>query len=280
MGRRRNLADLSPQPVYWDPRYERYFYAGTLPPLDAAVSPKVEVEPIKPTRRPSILVTGGDQASEREERQERHISWSLLDEDDEAPAEDDQRGANVAPAWRPVASAMNVLVGLSLLSLLAVFATLWATGSLDYAGRAAQTARQDVTATTTIFPTAAPESSAESSVRDRAEFETGAPAPAGSVKKRAGNADVSTTTLTNDAEAYVGTKANTTGSHGRRRTRSSRRQTFGTTRTTSTSTRQKRRLRRDKISITPSSQPSTVRRDLRRRRRRPKEVSSNTRHHN
>lgn len=251
MGRRRKLADLSPQPVYWDPRYQRYFYAGLLPPLDAAVSPRVEMDPIKRTRQPSILVT--DQAAEREERRERHISWSSPDDDDEgAAAEDDQRGT--APARRPAASATSLLVVLSLLSLLAVAFTLWATGSLEYTGRSAQTARQDASATTTMFGTTAP------SVRRRAHFETGATAG-----KAAG---APMTTLTDDEGTKI--EGGSTPSHGRRRSRSFRRQTLTMTRVATKSTG---RLRREKKRI--PSLPSTKYRDLRRRRT-PDENSSDT----
>ncbi|KAL1419859.1 hypothetical protein MTO96_004763 [Rhipicephalus appendiculatus] len=207
MGRRRKLDDLSPQPMYWDPRYKRYFYAGLLPPLDAAVSPRVELEPIKRTHQPSILVT--DQASEREERRERHISWSSPDDDDDEGGEDDQRGA-AAPARRPAASATSLLTVLSLLSLLAVAFTLWATGALEYTGRTAQTARQDVSATAPIFGTTAP------SVRYRADFVTGA------TTGKPASAPV--TTLTDGAETKINAKPGMTTSHGRRRSRSSRRQ--------------------------------------------------------
>ncbi|XP_054926404.1 uncharacterized protein [Dermacentor andersoni] len=281
MGRRRKLADLSPQPVYWDPRYQRFFYAGLLPPLpqETPVAPRVELDPMKRTRRPSILVTGGDQTPGREERRERHISWSSLDDDDEGAAEDDPRG--VAPAWRPVAGAMSLLVVISLMSLLAVAATLWATGSLEYAGRGAQTAGQDVTATTPMFGTTAPGSAAESSVRDRADFETGARAPAGKAGKPARNAGAPTTTLTGDGEAYTDTKAGTTRSRERRWThrRSSRRETLRTTRVATESVK-RRRPPRDKQSDRVASPSSTTPyHDLRRRRRRPDVISSNTRPH-
>lgn len=284
MGRRRKLADLSPQPVYWDPRYQRFFYAGLLPPLpqETPVAPKVELVPTKRTRRPSILVTGGDQTPRRAEQRERHISWSFLDDDDDGAAEDDQRGAGVAPAWRPVAGAMSLLVVLSLLSLLAVAATLWATGSLEYAGHGAQTSRQDATATTPMFGTTAPGLDAGSSVRDRTGFETRAPAPAGNAGKPARNAGAPTTTLTDDAEAYIDTKAATTRSRGRwTHRRSSRKQTLRTTRMATKSTK-RRRPPHDKKGngvTSSSSMPSTLYRDLRRRRR-PDVISSNTRPHN
>ncbi|XP_065309843.2 uncharacterized protein [Dermacentor albipictus] len=281
MGRRRKPADLSPQPVYWDPRYQRFFYAGLLPPWpqETPAAPRVELDPMKRVRRPSILVT--DQAPGREERRERHISWSSLgdDDDDEGAAAEGGEPRGAAPAWRPVAGAASLLAVLSLLSLLAVAATLWATGSLEYAGRGAQTAGQGVTATTPVFGTTAPGSAAASSVRDRADFETGARAPAGKAGKPARNAGAPTTTLTGDAEAYTDTKAGTTPSRERRwtRRRSSRR---GTRRTTRVATAERRRPPRDKRSDRVASPSSTTPyRDLRRRRRRPDVISSNTRPH-
>ncbi|KAL3219134.1 hypothetical protein MRX96_030587 [Rhipicephalus microplus] len=207
MGRRRRKRDdLSPQPVYWDPRYKRYFYAGVLPPLDAAVFPRVELEPIKPTRRPSILVT--NQASEREERRERHISWGPPDDDDDdegGAAEDDQRVA--APAWRPAASATSLVVALALLSLLAVAFALWATDTLEYAGRGALTARQDVSAT---------EATVGTTVQYREVFETGA--TAGKLAS-VGRRRPPVTTLTDEAETKINTKAGATPCDGQRRSR-------------------------------------------------------------
>ncbi|XP_077485089.1 uncharacterized protein LOC144095176 [Amblyomma americanum] len=162
MGRfRRRPADLSPQPMYWDPRYQRYFFAGLLPPLPpetapglqqqpAVPVPSVELVPTKRTRRPSILVSGGEQGSRRDEREERHISWSSLgDEDGDNPAEDQAAGADsVAPSWRSSTITACLLV---LVSLLVVATTLGVSGSLKRVWRAAQTAGMVATSSATAL---------------------------------------------------------------------------------------------------------------------------------
>ncbi|XP_077564580.1 uncharacterized protein LOC144180046 [Haemaphysalis longicornis] len=103
--RRRRLRNLSPQDTYYDPRYNRHFYSGILPPLPPQVdptlqlqpgppaTPTVDVYPMKRTRRPSILITGGSDRSRRESRLERRVSWDSPEEEgaeegDENPRDD------------------------------------------------------------------------------------------------------------------------------------------------------------------------------------------------
>ncbi|KAK8762502.1 hypothetical protein V5799_026233 [Amblyomma americanum] len=90
MERRWSLLDISPQDLYWDPRYKRYFFAGTLPPLpgdaqtsdasDASIESTVQLAPTNRSRKPSILVTDDRLPAVRDKRRRlwrlpRHISW-------------------------------------------------------------------------------------------------------------------------------------------------------------------------------------------------------------
>ncbi|XP_077525038.1 uncharacterized protein LOC144136530 [Amblyomma americanum] len=149
--------ELSPQAVYYDPRYKRHFYAGLLPPLPYGAVPGlqpqqppfpipiVELVPTRRTRRPSILVIGGDRNARREDREERRISWE--DEDGDAPEEDQQRGGSDRFRCSFVVCAASVVA--LLVSLLAFVATVLVAGSIEGAFRESTTPTVDDASSTT-----------------------------------------------------------------------------------------------------------------------------------
>lgn len=122
------LDDLSPKDLYWDPRYQQYFFVGNLKPLpsdgtdgdDGAST--VELAPTARTRKPSILVTEG----RRPEKRRRHISWSAPKSRDEATHP------------RVSVACSCTLCAFALLLILTI--ALWVSGALNDVAQAARIA--------------------------------------------------------------------------------------------------------------------------------------------
>ncbi|KAK8762495.1 hypothetical protein V5799_026234 [Amblyomma americanum] len=245
--RRKRRGELSPQAVYYDPRYKRHFYAGLLPPLPAGAVPglqpqqppvpipSVELVPTRRTRRPSILVTGGDRKARREDGEERRISWE--DDDGDVSDEDQPRGSSNRFGCSFVACAASVVA--LLVSLLAFAATLWVSGSIEGAFRESATTTVDDASSTTALTEAM--TATDYARRAHAQLDKGAqPPPAlahdAELVRTPRNTSRTTTkddNSTGDTKEHARTKTTTTRKHAPRtslRTRRVRRTNNRTTR--------------------------------------------------